>query len=480
MLLRPASGGYYHNANLPGSLLHKIATLLLTICAVVLSIGWANIAVSAEKRSVPNIVLILADDLGYGDVGCYGQKHIQTPNIDRLAEQGTRFTDAYAGASVCAPSRCVLMTGKHLGHARVRGNAASAGGVGREGRVPLEPEDLTVAEVLKQAGYVTGITGKWGLGEPDTAGIPNRQGFDEWFGYLNQKHAHDYYPEYLWRNQEKVTLEGNLNGQQKQYSHDLCAEFAFDFVRRHGQDRFFLYLAWTLPHGKYMIPSVEPYADKDWPDDYKVHAAMCTRLDRHVGHLMDLLKQLGLDEKTIVFFCSDNGAVQRRDGVLDSAGPWRGTKGTSYEGGLRTPMIVRWPGRVPAGRVDATPWSFADFLPTAAELAGLPPPAGIDGTSVLPTLLGKPQELKDRMLYWEQYSGGYQQAVRWGRWKAIHFAKKKSQAENELYDLAADPAETKNLASERPEVLEKMLQFMRSAHTDSPYWPTTSAQKKPE
>jgi len=424
----------------------------------------------------PNIIFVMADDLGYGDLGCYGQKHIRTPNIDRLATEGTRFTDVYAGGSVCAPSRCVLMTGKHLGHARVRGNASSVGGVGPQGRGPLEPEDVTVAEVLKPAGYATGISGKWGRGEPESTGIPNRQGFDQWFGYLNQKHAHDYYPEYLWHNQERVELKGNLDGKRQQYSHDLCAEFALDFVRRHKDRPFFFYAAWTLPHGKYEIPSVAPYQDRDWPEDYKVHAAMVTLLDRDFGRLMELLKELGLERRTVVFFCSDNGAVQRREGVLDSAGPFRAQKGSSYEGGLRTPMIVRWPGRVAAGAVSHAPWYFADFLPTAAALAGATPPPGIDGTSILPTLLGQPQDLDSRMLYWEQYSGGYQQAVRWGRWKAVRFAAKNA---FELYDLTSDLAEQHNVAEQHPEVVRQIAAFMDSAHVDSPCWPV-AAKAKPK
>jgi len=423
-----------------------------------------------------NIIFLMADDLGWGDVGCYGQKHIQTPNIDRLAAEGTRFTDVYAGASVCAPSRSVLMTGQHLGHTRVRGNSGMVGGVGPEHRVPLEAEDVTIAMLLKRAGYVTGITGKWGLGEPDTAGIPNQKGFDEWFGYLNQKHAHTYYTDYLWKDTERVTLRGNLAGQTKEYSHDLFAEFALDFVRRHRGHPFFLYLAWTLPHGEYQVPSLESYGDKDWPRDYKVHAAMVTRLDRDLGRVMALLKELGLDDRTVVFFCSDNGGVERREGVLDSVGPFRGKKGTQLEGGLRVPMIVRWPGRVPAGRVSDAPWYFADVLPTLCSIGGAGVPAKVDGLSVLPTITGTTQaELLERTMYWEQYSGGFRQAARHGKWKG-HFVPAKDLFE--LYDLASDAMERNDFAERHPEVARQMREFMKDAHVPSPNWLASAAGKK--
>jgi len=441
--------------------------------ALLTSLG---LAVSAAAETRPNIIYLMADDMGWGDAGCYGQKHIQTPNIDRLAREGTRFTDVYAGASVCAPSRSVLMTGQHLGHTRVRGNAGMVGGAGDQRRVPLEPEDVTVAMLLQQAGYVTGMTGKWGLGEPNTTGIPNKKGFDEWFGYLNQNHAHTYYTDYLWKNTERVTLQGNLNGQTKEYSHDLFAEWTLDFVRRHREQPFFLYLPWTMPHGKYVVPSLESYAEQDWPQDYKVHAAMVTRLDRDFGRLMALLKELGLDEKTIVFFCSDNGGVQRREGVLDSVGPFRAQKGSQFEGGLRVPMIIRWPGKVPAGRVSHAPWYFADVLPTLCELTGTKGTSKVDGISVLPTILGGTQsELKARMMYWEQYSGGFQQAIRWGKWKGHHVA---AGGKFELYDLSADQMEAHDLAAQEPEVVKQMREFMTAAHAPSPNWLVNAPAKK--
>ena len=438
----------------------------------------APVAANSTAATVtsPNIIYLMVDDMGWGDAGCYGQKHILTPNIDRLAREGTRFTDVYAGASVCAPSRSVLMTGQHLGHTRVRGNAGMVGGVGEQRRVPLEPEDVTVAMLLKQAGYATGMTGKWGLGEPDTAAIPNRKGFDEWFGYLNQQHAHNYYTDYLWKNTERVTLKGNLNGKTNEYSHDLFAEFTLDFVRRHRDRKFFLYLPWTLPHGKYVVPSLESYAGMDWPADYKVHAAMVTRLDRDLGRLMALLRELGIDEKTIVFFCSDNGGVERREGVLDSVGPFRGKKGVQTEGGLRVPMIARWPGGVAAGRVSPAPWYFADVLPTLCEIGGAKVTGRVDGVSVLPTILGREQpELNTRMMYWEQYSGGFQQAVRWGKWKG-HYVPAGDTFE--LHDLTSDQMEAKNVAAQQPAVVRQMREFMAASHVPSPNWTADAPGKK--
>ncbi|MEQ1828886.1 MAG: arylsulfatase [Pirellula sp.] len=424
----------------------------------------------------PNIIFLMADDMGWGDVGCYGQKHIQTPNIDGFAREGTRFTDVYAGASVCAPSRSVLMTGQHLGHTRVRGNSGMVGGIGEQRRVPLESEDVTVAMLLKQAGYATGMTGKWGLGEPDSTGIPNKKGFDEWFGYLNQQHAHTYYTDYLWKNTQRVAIQGNLNGQTKEYSHDLFAQWTLDFVRRNKDRQFFLYLPWTMPHGKYVVPSLETYADKDWPEDYKVHAAMVTRLDRDFGRLQALLKELNLDDKTIVFFCSDNGGVDRREGVLDSVGPFRGKKTLQTEGGLRVPMIVRWPEKIAAGKVDNSPWYFADVLPTLCEIGNAKVTGKIDGLSVLPTLLGKSQpELHTRKMYWEQYNGGFQQAVRWGKWKGHYIAAKER---FELYDLGTDQLESHDVASQQPEVVREMREFMAASHVPSPNWTDKAPAKK--
>ncbi len=355
----------------------------------------------AENR--PNIIVIMADDLGYADLGCYGQERIQTPNINQLAAEGTRFTQCYAGAPMCAPSRCVLMTGKHTGHATVRGNHAQNAPLhdGEANRVPLKADDVTVATLLKQAGYATGITGKWGLGEPDSTGLPNDHGFDEWFGYLNQSHAADYYTDYLWRNKERQTIEGNLNGRRTVYSADLFSEFSLDFIRKNQASPFFLCVATTIPHKNLEVPDLGAYADEPWPEDAKAYAAMVTRMDKHVGQIMALLKELDLDRKTIVFFTSDNGSAKGWEGIFDSCGPLRDKKFSLYEGGIRCPMIVRWPDKVPAGAESQTVWYFADFLPTAASLAETRVPVPVDGVDVTPALLYTDHDLPERFLYWE-------------------------------------------------------------------------------
>ena len=418
----------------------------LVFVATFLQLAIASKSLFAFERSRaydrPNIVFIMADDLGYGDLGCYGQTKIATPRIDRLAREGTRFTDCYAGSTVCAPSRCALMTGLHTGHCTVRGNKL----------IPLEAEAVTVAELLKSAGYVTGMFGKWGLGEPDTTGLPTRQGFDSWFGYLNQRHAHNYYPTYLWRNEEQVALENNLEDARGAYSPELCMQAALEFLNQHRKHPFFLYVPMTLPHannelgretGNGMeIPSDTPYGDRDWPQPQKNHAAMITLVDAYVGQIVDRIDALGLKEKTLVFFTSDNGP--HREGGADpkffgSSGPLRGIKRDLYEGGIRVPMIVRMPGVVAAGRDDGTPWAFWDFLPTVADIVGAEAPADIDGISLWPTIAGtaisgSAQNQRD-YLYWEFHERGFKTAVRSGRWKAVRTA---WNAPVELYDLVTD------------------------------------------
>jgi len=471
----------HRNHPLPLFIRHSssvIFTLLLPLFFGLCSLTFA----APAPASHPNILFILADDLGWGDLGCYGQKHIQTPHLDALAHEGTRFTSVYSGASVCAPSRCVLMTGLHTGHAPVRGNGAITGGTvhpeyGRNRRVGLAPEDVTLPMLLKRVRYATGLVGKWGLGEAGSTGVPNLKGFDESFGYLNQDHAAEYYTDHLWKNGGRVPLPGNLNGQTNDYTHDLFTAEALGFIRRHRAEPFFLYLAWTLPHAEFVVPDLGTYGGENWPLQEKVHAAMVTRLDRDVGRVLALLKELGLDGNTLVFFASDNGAVSRRDGLFDSAGPFRGQKGAQHEGGLRVPMLVRWPGRVPAGRVSDAPWYFADVLPTLCELAGVPAPGAMDGVSVLPVLLGGEQEGHlQRPLYWEQHGkGGFWQTVRLGGWKAHRFEK---DARVELYDLATDPAESDNVAAAHPEVVRRLLGVMESAHTPSPHWPTAAEPRR--
>ena len=447
--------------------------------------GTGLMAGAQNKR--PNIIYILADDLGYGDLGCYGQETIKTPNIDRLAEEGMRFTEHYAGSTVCAPSRCCLMTGFHTGHALVRGNA----------RVPLRPSDVTVAELLKDAGYSTGIIGKWGLGEPDSTGIPNRQGFDYWFGYLNQRHAHNYYPEYLWKNEEKFELDNEVNhiigGRDRtpggvatkrvEYSHDLFAEDALSFVEKNKDNPFFLYLALTIPHANneagnegMEVPSYEPYADMDWPEQQKGHAAMITRMDGDVGRLMAKLKELGLDNDTLVMFSSDNGP--HKEGGADpaffnSSGPLKGYKRALYEGGIRVPMIARWPGMIETGSVSDHISAFWDFLPTCCELVGMEAPGDIDGISMVPTMLGRPDEQREHeYLYWEFHEQGKRQAVRMGHWKGIRQnVAKNPDGPIELYNLEKDIGEENNVAARHPSIVAKIEASMESARTPSEHWP---------
>jgi arylsulfatase A-like enzyme len=457
---------------------------LLTINLSVIQITKATAEEPNQDRNTirPNIIFIMADDLGYGDLGCYGQKLIQTPNIDRMANEGTRFTDCYAGAPVCAPSRSALMTGQHTGHTRVRDNSGRVGGVpdefSRDGhRIPLLDEDITIAEVLKQAGYVTGMTGKWGLGEAGTSGEPNRQGFDEWYGYLNQNHAVFYFTDYLWRNGKRETIHANANHAKQIYTQDLFTEFALDFIRRHQREPFFLYVPFTIPHADLEVPSIEPYTDRNWPEEAKIFAAMVTRLDRSVGKILELLKQLNIDENTLVFFTSDNGSPIGGGPLFNSNGVFRGKKGTLQEGGLRTPMIVRWPSKVPSGRVCDTPWYFPDVLPTLAELSGARPPHRLDGVSVLPTLMGRPQDLTRRYLYWERPPGKFQQAARIGNWKAVQTDRNQPL---QLFDVVADPAESFNVASAHSDRIAKFEEYFGTARTESAHWPDSLLNAKKE
>jgi arylsulfatase A-like enzyme len=425
---------------------------------------------AAPAGKGPNIIWIMADDLGYADLGCYGQEHILTPNIDHLAAEGTRFTQCYAGSTVCAPSRSVLMTGLHTGHTTVRGNFSAIG----KGRVPLRAADVTVAEVLKRRGYATGIVGKWGLGEPNTEGVPNRQGFDFWFGFLNQRRAHSYYPPYVWRNEEKFPLEANAGGKRGQYVHDLFTREGLGFIRRSVEagKPFFLYGAYTIPHGRYEIPSDAPYSDKPWSGKLKNYAAMVTRLDRDVGSILSLLKELGVADETIVFFTSDNGAAFVEK-TFQSSGRLRGHKRSLHEGGIRVPMIVRWPGQVAAGAVRDAVWTFWDFLPTAAQLAGAEAPDGIDGVSVVPVLLGKAPPPRRRPLYWEFHERRFVQAVRMGDWKALRYG---LDGKLELYDLKADPSEKKDVAAEHADVVARIEAYLKTARSVSRHWPARKAR----
>jgi arylsulfatase A-like enzyme len=358
----------------------------------------------------------------------------------------------------------------------------------------LRPEDVTVAEVLKQAGYATGIVGKWGLGEPGTTGLPNRQGFDEWFGFLNQHHAHNYYPEYLWKNEQKYRLEGNEEKGDSnyavkavQYAPDLFTREALDFLDRHKTQPFFLFLTYTLPHannergraeGNGMeVPSDAPYSAERWPQVEKNHAAMITRLDGDVGRVLGRLKDLGLEDDTIVFFSSDNGP--HKEGGADpaffrSSGPLRGFKRALYDGGIRVPMIVRWPGHVEAGAVSDAVWAFWDVLPTLSELAGTPAPSGIDGVSQVPAILGKGEVVPREFLYWEFHEGGFKQAVRSGDWKGVRLA---PGTPLELYNIKDDIDESHDVAAEHPDVVARIEAYLRSARTDSPDFPVRQVNR---
>jgi arylsulfatase A-like enzyme len=471
--------------------------LLLAVLFVVTTTGRSNFASAATAAGRPNIIFIMADDLGYGDAGCYGQKQIKTPNLDRMAVEGLRFTQAYAGAPVCAPSRCVLMTGLHQGHARVRGNTEAT-----TPAAALRADDVTVAQVLKDVGYATGLIGKWGLGEPqkNQQGLPRRHGFDYFFGYLKQGHAHNYYTNYLWRNESKVklpnvistdpALKHNVAEKKVQYSHDLFANEALKFVRDHQNEPFFLYLALTIPHANdeagdkgMEVPDYGEYANRDWPEPQKGYAAMVARMDRDIGRLLDLLGELKLDDNTLVIFTSDNGPHHEGGfdpDFFDSNGPLRGYKGGVTEGGIREPMIARWPGHVPAGKTSDAPVYFADMMPTFAALSGGAAPAGIDGIDISPTLQGKDQpELSNRFLYWEfDRDGVLAQSARWGQWKADRDPKSQKL---ELYDLANDVGESHNVAAEHPDIEAKFAEYFRTARSDSPDWPLklrTGATKK--
>lgn len=422
--------------------------------------------VADEKR--PNIIFVMSDDLGYGDLGCYGQKVIRTPHLDQMAKEGMRFTDFYTGNTVCRPSRLVLWTGQHAGHTAINSNAGYV----------LKPKDVTVAKLLKKAGYQTGGVGKWSLGNTENSGHPNRQGFDFWFGYLDQGAAHNYYPEFLWRNDEKVTLAGNKLGNNKRvsvvrktYSHDVMTDEAFGFIRRSASagKPFLLHIHWTIPHanneggratGNGMeVPDYGPYADQDWPGPEKGQAAMITRMDRDMGRLFDLLKELKIDENTLVLFTSDNGPHQEgghKVEFFDSNGPLRGYKRDLYEGGIRVPLIARWPGQVKAGTVSDHAAAFWDFLPTACELAGIEPPETTDGISFLPELKGQKQQ-DHEYLFWAYRD---KRAVRFGNWKAVRNGKNKPP---ELYNLVTDISENNDVADLHPELAKQAEEFISQA-----------------
>jgi len=417
----------------------------------------------------PNVILIVADDLGYGDLGCYGQPRIKTPNIDQMAKEGVRFTQAYAGSTVCGPSRCSLFTGLHSGHSRMRGNTDTW----------LRPQDYTVSQVFKEAGYNTSLFGKWSLGGIGTDGHPNKKGFDEFFGYFSQMQAHLYYPQMLLHNQKEVVLTGNWGTSQKQYAHDVITERALDWIGK-AEGPFFTHLAWTIPHANnelgrdtgdgMEVPSLEPYESESWPRVEKAFAAMITRMDKNLGQLMALLKKKGVDRDTLVLFTSDNGSHAEgghNPKFFESSGAVRGTKRDLYDGGIRVPFIARRPGFVEEGRTSDNVFAFWDMLPTCCEVSGRPVPAGLDGQSILPTLRGQAQKPHD-FLYWEFHERGFHQGVRHQNWKAVRYGVKQPL---ELYDVAKDIGERTNVAAQNPEVVKRIEAYLETARTESPDYP---------
>jgi len=447
---------------------------------------------AARTKNQPNIVYIMLDELGYFELSCMGNKYLLTPNIDKMADEGMRFTQALAGSAVCAPTRSVFLTGQHSGHTAIRANG--------EG-LCIKADDVTIGEVLKGAGYATGGFGKWGVGDRGTTGVPEKHGFDIFYGYYNQVHAHTYYPEYLVRNSELEYLEGNTGDyfEGGTYSHYLIFEEAKKFIRENKDRAFFCYCPWTPPHGKWGMPDDEPswamYKDKEWDagyqkseNDAQKYAAMVNMIDRQIGEIFELLEELGLEEDTIVFVSGDQGGEhyfktdKYPEGFFEpNGGVFRGEKRDLYEGGLRIPMIVKWPGKIEGGVVSDYLWYFADVMPTLAELAGVEVPASCDGISIVPTLLGEGGQAEHEFIYWE-YVGG--RAVRMGDWKAICPGNRNnkqirktdgggrleviyewSKEPWELYDLSKDVGERNDVADDHPEILSKMKAFAEGEHT---------------
>ena len=458
-----------------------------------LAIGAIQAACN-QVADKPNIVLIYADDLGYGDLSCYGQSRFTTPNLDRLASQGMKFRHHYTGCTVSAPSRSCLMTGLHSGHTPIRGNK----NWNPEGNWPLPGASVTIAEMLKTKGYTTGAFGKWGLGYIDTEGDPNAQGFDEFYGYNCQTLAHNYYPDHLWHNHEKIILHENDSARTGAYSPDLIHREAIKFIEKNRSKPFFLFYPTTIPHaelsakeeymnmfrGKYNPEKsfrgtddgpnfrLGPYGSQ--PEAHAAFAAMIKELDDYVGEILAKLKELGLEKNTIVMFASDNGPHLEGGAdpdYFDSNGPLRGYKRDMYEGGIRTPMIVRWPGKIKENTVSDHISAFWDVMPTLAEISGAEVPSGIDGISFLPALLGKRQKNHD-YLYWEFHEQGGKAGVRMGDWKAVKLnADNGFQDSIELYDLSRDEGEKNDISSSNPEIVKKMIGIMNEAHTRSEVFP---------
>jgi arylsulfatase A-like enzyme len=434
------------------------------------------LATLATASGKPNFIFILSDDLAQGDCGSYGQKLIETPNLDRMAREGTRYQQAYCGTTVCAPSRTSLMTGLHMGHSPIRANREAK----PEGQKPLPEGTFTVAKLLKNAGYATAVTGKWGMGFFDTSGSPFKVGFDRFYGYNCQRHAHSYFPTYLYDNDKRIELPGNdgnkrIDGKGKVYAQQLIADETLGWVRKQKDKPFFLFYAITLPHGTFQIDDQGIYKDKPWTEQQKNYAAMVTRLDSDVGRLLDLLVELGIDKNTLVMFAGDNGSSFPPNSEIGKlfdqtmGGKLRGFKRSMYEGALRQAAFAWWPGTVPAGRVSDEPWAFWDYLPTVADLTGATVPEKVktDGLSLAAYLKGGPAPKRDHF-YWELHEGTPIQALRWDDWKAVRNGPSKP---IELYDLKNDVGETKDLAAEKPELVAKAEALMKSARTDDPDWP---------
>ena len=457
--------------------MYRFRRLFATV-ALLLTPVWLG-AAAAER---PNIIYLLADDLGYGDLGAYGQKLIATPRLDALAAQGMRFTQHYAGAPSCAPSRCVLLTGRHTGHARIRANSD----------LPLLPENKTFFQELKQAGYRTGVVGKWGLGLEGSTGAPWKKGVDEFLGFLDQGHAHTHYPDFVWRNDRRIEIPENRDGGRAVYAQDLFARVALDFIRRHQDRPFVLYGAFTLPHAEVTVPddSLAKYRGR-WPEPKQfpgsktyspqtqpraVRAAMISRLDRDVGRIVDLIDELGLAEKTLIVFTSDNGPITaggQDPEFFDSNGPLRDLKFTLYEGGIRVPCIARWRGRIAPGVTSPQVSDFADMFPTFVELAGRAAPSGLDGVSLVPTLLGQPERQAQRdLFYWE---AAPQQAIRVGDWKAVRTAQGRPL---ELYHLGRDLGEANDVAAQHPDIVTRLEALMKASRFDSPDFPLQRRERK--
>jgi arylsulfatase len=462
---------------------------LIAACCVVACISST---VRAAERP-PNIVLVIADDLGMHELGCYGQKLIKTPHIDKLARGGMRFTHFYAGNAVCAPSRCALMTGKHMGHATSRNNRQFK--KGEEGQFPIRADDVTITELLKAKGYATGAMGKWGLGMFDTSGSPMKHGFDLFYGYNCQAHAHSHYPKHIYRNETRIELPDNDGKTGKSYTQDLFEKEALAFIETNKDKPFFLYLPFIVPHVAVQVPedSLDEYRGKlgddpaydgtikgrpsylPHPAPHAGYAAMVTRMDRSVGRIVEKLKAVGLEKDTLVLFMSDNGPTHNVGGAdstfFKSAGHLRGLKGSLYEGGIRVPLIAYRPGTIKAGSICRERFYFPDVLPTLCEVAGATPPKDIDGMSFLPTLMGKGGQKQHDFLYWEFAGYGGQQAVIAGNWKAVRQNLAQGTVRTELYDLASDESESTDLAAKHPEVAARLEGIMKREHVPSADFP---------